>query len=278
LNILSVDDVLVVRKIIKRVVESMGGSLLEASSGLEAFEILAKDHQTIDLILLDQNMPHMDGFEFLVKMKGDDRYRHIPVIMVTNENEKEKVIKAVQAGASNYLSKPFSEEDLTRKIVDCLGLGYETMITRCLAGSLVRMLEYTTGTEVAESKAAAALTGLTPGWLFGQTLIIGQKKAVIFISMSSETADSVFRATFNKEADPDMTPAGILGDILRVFLAKASEALSEANARVGLLTPFSFTGALDSNSYAVQNAKTFSTARKYSSAGLEIDLRIIYFN
>lgn len=278
MNILSVDDVLVVRKIIKRVVEGMGGNLLEASSGIEAFSLMGNETKKIDLILLDLNMPQMDGFEFLDKMKKDDRYRHIPVIMVTNANEKGNVIKAIQAGAANYLCKPFSEEDLTKKIVECLGLGYEALLTKCLTGTLVRMLEFTTGTEVVETKISDEMSSLPAGNMFGQILLIGQKKAVVFVSMNTETAENVFRAASSKEHDPATPPASLMGSILENYISRVTEALSESNARTGLTIPMTFTGSIESNSYTVQSAKTFSTSRKYGSGGIEIDLRIIYFS
>lgn len=91
---------------------------------MEALVLLGKDSQ-IDLVVLDWNMPRMSGFELLKTIKSNENYKHIPVIMCTTENEKEKIIKAIQAGANNYMVKPFTEQELTKKILDCLGLGYE---------------------------------------------------------------------------------------------------------------------------------------------------------
>ncbi|HYE82408.1 MAG TPA: response regulator [Clostridia bacterium] len=120
-KILSVDDSSVIRKIVRSSVEVLNYSLLEASSGDEALSILLKEHEYIRLILLDWNMPGMNGLEFLKLIKKDNLYRNIPVMMVTTEGEKGNIIKAVQAGVSNYLLKPFTSEELTKKIMQCIG-------------------------------------------------------------------------------------------------------------------------------------------------------------
>jgi len=275
-NILSVDDVLVVRKIIKKVVEGMGGKLLEASSGTEAFEIMSANDK-IDLILLDWNMPQMDGFEFLSRKKNDERYRHIPVIMVSNENEKEKVIRAVQAGASNYLSKPFSEEDLTRKIVECLGLGYETLLTKVFSKAVVNLMEYTSGTKVTESKPPEDTRELTPGWLFGQALVMGQKKAVLLISMAKETAFNIHTAVCRKNEDGELSPGILMSQILDSFFFNVQESLSEANIKINLTAPFIFSGAIEKNTYSTQMTKVLSAAKRYNSGDMTVELRIIYY-
>jgi len=277
LNILSVDDVLVVRKIIKRVVEGMGGNLLEASSGMEAFSIMASNDK-IDLILLDWNMPQMDGFEFLSKKKNDEKYRQIPVIMVSNENEKDKVIKAIQAGASNYLSKPFSEEDLTKKIVESLGLGYESLLTKFFSGAVVRLMEYTSGTTVTESKITDEITEITPGWLFGQALVIGQKKAVVLISMDKDTAGNLYTAVCKKNEGGSPPPGVLMNQILDAFFNKVQDYLVETNTKINLTAPFYFGGAIEKNYYSTQMTKTLTAAKKYSSGDMNVELRIVYYS
>ncbi len=123
MKILSVDDSAMIRKIIARSISVLGFDLLEAGNGVEALDVLEKNYTETDLILLDWNMPEMDGFETLQRIKADDRFKHIPVMMVTTEVERSNVIKAIQAGAKNYLSKPFTPEDLTTKIMETMGLG-----------------------------------------------------------------------------------------------------------------------------------------------------------
>ena len=120
-KILSVDDSAIIRKIIRSSVEVLSFELLEASDGKEAISILSKQWEDVKLILLDWNMPGMNGYEFLGLVKKEVLYRSIPVMMVTSEGEKDSIVKAVQAGVSNYLLKPFTTEELTKKIIQCIG-------------------------------------------------------------------------------------------------------------------------------------------------------------
>jgi len=123
-KVLSVDDSGVMRRIIGRAVEVLGYGFLEASNGVEALEILAQNHQDIALIILDVNMPEMDGFEVLARLKADPITKPIPVMMLTTESERGKIIQAIQAGAVNYICKPFQQEDLAVKIAQSLGDGF----------------------------------------------------------------------------------------------------------------------------------------------------------
>ena len=122
-KVLSVDDSGVMRRIIGRTVDVLGYGFLEASNGLEGLDILAKHHEEIALIILDVNMPEMDGFEFLERIKANPVYKPIPVMMLTTESERGKIIQAIKAGAVNYICKPFTPEDLTVKITESLGAG-----------------------------------------------------------------------------------------------------------------------------------------------------------
>jgi two-component system chemotaxis response regulator CheY len=123
-KILSVDDSGVMRRIIGRTVDVLGYGFLEASNGLEALDVVEKNHEEIALIILDVNMPEMDGFELLARLKMDPRYMALPVMMLTTESERSKIIQAIQAGAVNYICKPFQQEDLTVKIAESLGKGF----------------------------------------------------------------------------------------------------------------------------------------------------------
>jgi two-component system chemotaxis response regulator CheY len=120
-KVLSVDDSGVMRRIIGRTVDVLGYGFLEAGNGREGLEVLAKHHADIALIILDVNMPEMDGFEFLTLIKANPDYQSIPVMMLTTESERGKIIQAIKAGAVNYICKPFTPEDLTVKITDSLG-------------------------------------------------------------------------------------------------------------------------------------------------------------
>ena len=122
MKILSIDDSKTIRMAVKNIVEVIGIELYEAEDGLEGLKALDEHNGDIDLILLDWEMPNVNGFEFLQKVKQDKRYRAIPVIMLTTVSQKEKMIEAIRAGAKQYITKPFSSEVLLTKIIQALGI------------------------------------------------------------------------------------------------------------------------------------------------------------
>lgn len=124
-KILSVDDSPVMRRIIGSAVEVLGYDFLEAGEADTALQVLQGVHDGIDLILLDVNMPGINGFELLEKLKADKRYKDIPTMMVTTESERMQIVRAIRVGAANYVCKPFTQEELMTKMVESLGQGLE---------------------------------------------------------------------------------------------------------------------------------------------------------
>ena len=122
MKVLVVDDSAIMRKVITQILEMLGHDSVPASNGLDAFERL-KEHEDVRLILLDWNMPEMNGIEFLREIKGRPVLSEIPVIMLTTESERRKMIEAIEAGAKHYLTKPFQPETLATKILQCVGGG-----------------------------------------------------------------------------------------------------------------------------------------------------------
>jgi two-component system, chemotaxis family, chemotaxis protein CheY len=122
MKILTVDDSIAVREIIKNALDVLGYESLEAENGVEALRKLHENTGEILLILLDWNMPEMDGITFLRTIKQDPDFKNIPVTMVTSENEKGKIITAISEGAKNYIIKPFTQEELIKKILESLGI------------------------------------------------------------------------------------------------------------------------------------------------------------
>jgi len=120
MKILIVDDSSLIRKIVKSAISVLRMDSLEANDGLEAMTLLEQFHKEIALVLLDWNMPNKSGFEVLVDMKQTDEFKHIPVMMVTTESQKSSIVAAIRAGADNYLTKPFTMEELESKILECL--------------------------------------------------------------------------------------------------------------------------------------------------------------
>ena len=123
MKLLTVDDSSVIRKMVIAAADVLDIETIEAQDGVEALARLAAYHETIDLVLLDWNMPEMNGYDVLVEMKGNDDYKNIPVMMVTTEGQHSSIVAAVRAGADNYLVKPFTVEELQIKIAECLGMG-----------------------------------------------------------------------------------------------------------------------------------------------------------
>lgn len=120
-TILVVDDSSVMRRILSQGLNKLGyEDIVEAVDGIDALNKLGET-SNVTLILTDWNMPNMDGLGFLEKVKESSDFKHIPVLMVTTEAEKEKVVQAISAGAANYLMKPFTPEGLKEKIDKILG-------------------------------------------------------------------------------------------------------------------------------------------------------------
>lgn len=116
LNILIVDDAAFIRDLVKKVVRDTYPSceLYEAVDGRKAISIM--NAKEIQLVLCDWEMPEVSGIEVLQWMRADERYKATPFMMITSLGERDHVIKAVQAGVSEYIGKPFSREGLAAKL------------------------------------------------------------------------------------------------------------------------------------------------------------------
>jgi len=89
---------------------------LEAENGKKAYHLL--ETNKVSLVLLDWNMPEMDGMEFLKKVRSMPDYENLPIIMVTSEAAKYNVVEALQSGATDYIVKPIREKVFMEKILD----------------------------------------------------------------------------------------------------------------------------------------------------------------
>lgn len=125
LRVLVVDDATFVRDTIKRTLRRMipDVELLEAIDGRRAMAAIKAN--SVDIILSDWEMPEMSGEEFLVWVRAHPQHADTPFIMVTSRGDRNHVVQAVQTGVSDYLTKPFTAEELERKIVKQLKrIGY----------------------------------------------------------------------------------------------------------------------------------------------------------
>ena len=117
MNVLIVDDSAAIRKILQRVLGQANlviSQVFEAGDGAEALTILKQ--QQIGLVLSDINMPNMDGLELLCQVRATEEWKHLPVVMITTEGSHNKVLEAVQLGASGYVRKPFTPDQIKEKL------------------------------------------------------------------------------------------------------------------------------------------------------------------
>jgi two-component system chemotaxis response regulator CheY len=120
-DVLVVDDSAAIRKILQRVLRKTGVSIRyihEAGDGQQALTLL--ETEKVDLILSDINMPKMDGLQLLAALKASARWRHIPVVMITTESGASNVDEAVRLGASGYVRKPFTADQIKEKLAGIL--------------------------------------------------------------------------------------------------------------------------------------------------------------
>lgn len=121
MKILVVDDSSTMRRIIKNTLQRLGHEIvLEAEHGVEAWKILG-DNPDIEVLVTDWNMPEMNGLELVKKVRAEQKYATMPIIMVTTEGGKAEVITALKAGVNNYIVKPFTPQVLKEKLEDVLG-------------------------------------------------------------------------------------------------------------------------------------------------------------
>ena len=121
-SILIVDDSLPMRSVIKKTFRSAGyasAQFLEAADGRQALELMKNDW--IDLVVTDYNMPVMNGLDFIKAIQSQDLFKEIPVIVVSTEGNETKIKEFMDAGASGYITKPFTPESIRDLVTGILG-------------------------------------------------------------------------------------------------------------------------------------------------------------
>jgi len=112
---LVVDDSAVIRTVLTRILVGLGFEVMSAANGKEALDKLVTS-ECPALTLVDWNMPEMNGYQFIRAVRADARWRDMPIMMVTTETEMEQVVRALAAGANEYLMKPFTPEMVQEKL------------------------------------------------------------------------------------------------------------------------------------------------------------------
>jgi two-component system chemotaxis response regulator CheY len=113
--VLVIDDSRAVRIIIRNIVREMGMEVIEAGTGREGLEKL-RQNPDVELVLVDWNMPEMNGLDFIRAVRAERAYDGVRIVMVTTETEGEQVCRALNAGANEYVMKPFSKDVLVAKL------------------------------------------------------------------------------------------------------------------------------------------------------------------
>ena len=119
-TILVVDDDEANRDVLGRRLQKLGYGIVEARDGIEALERLAEPQLGIDLVLLDVMMPRLDGFAVLERHRDDPAIRHIPVIMISALDDMASIVRCIEAGAEDYLPKPFDPVLLKARVGACM--------------------------------------------------------------------------------------------------------------------------------------------------------------
>jgi len=115
-KILVVDDSRTIRTIIRRILLELGYEVCEAGNGIEALQVIEAERASVELVLADWNMPEMNGFDLLKQLRQDPGLSSLKVVMVTTETEIENMAAALEAGADEYVMKPFTKDILTEKL------------------------------------------------------------------------------------------------------------------------------------------------------------------
>ena len=208
---LVVDDSRVNRLVLTRLLSGLGVEVLEAEHGVEALELLRAHATAIDVVLLDVMMPELDGYETLAAMKADDAIRHIPVIMVSGVEEQESVVRCIELGATDYLTKPINPSilaarfnaSLASKHLRDLELEYleqQRLLTQTIERQKAELTRFL-------SPQIAALISSAEG----EQLLAGHRRqiTVAFCDLRGFT-------TFAEQADPEEL-FGLLGEYHRMM-------------------------------------------------------------
>ena len=123
---LVVDDSKTIRTILSKILMELGYEVCEAADGREALAVIDVQGTAISLVLTDWNMPEMDGLELLKRLRRNPELSVLKIIMVTTETELDRMVSALDAGANEYVMKPFTKEILRDKL-ELIGIRSEVM-------------------------------------------------------------------------------------------------------------------------------------------------------
>jgi two-component system chemotaxis response regulator CheY len=111
-----IDDSRAMRLILCRIARQLGFDVVEAGNGREALDLLEKSEVVPNFALVDWNMPEMNGLDFVTAVRADQRLRSMTLMMVTTEGERSQIVRALAAGAHEYVIKPFTPDAIEEKL------------------------------------------------------------------------------------------------------------------------------------------------------------------
>ena len=120
--VLVIDDDEINRMVAKTVLESqLSCKVVAADNGVDGIDVLRRQH--VSVVLLDIEMPFMDGFQTLAEIRADEGLKDVPVIMLTAAADRETITRVAMQGVAGYIKKPFLPEDMVRRVKECLDEG-----------------------------------------------------------------------------------------------------------------------------------------------------------
>ena len=111
-----IDDSRAIRMILANTLNELGYQVCQAANGKEGLATVNQENGSISLILVDWNMPEMNGLDFIKNLRLDPRFTSVPLMVVTTETEATQVMAAIEAGANEYVMKPFTKEIIADKL------------------------------------------------------------------------------------------------------------------------------------------------------------------
>jgi two-component system, chemotaxis family, chemotaxis protein CheY len=113
---LIVDDSKTIRIVLRKILRELGYEVCEAVDGRDALNVIEAEKATVSLVLTDWNMPEMNGLDLVRNLRQDPQLASLKVIMVTTETEVDHIVSALEAGADEYVMKPFTKDILREKL------------------------------------------------------------------------------------------------------------------------------------------------------------------
>ena len=115
-KVMVVDDSRTIRIILTKMLTELGFEVCPAGDGKEALEVVGREQGSFSAIMADWNMPEMNGLELVKHLRSDPRLSAVPIMMITTETETRQVMAALEAGANEYVMKPFSRDIIADKL------------------------------------------------------------------------------------------------------------------------------------------------------------------